>query len=236
MRTSGTLAAGLLATLCVSLPQAAAAAVPEPTINGVVVQDVTQSFVFDRIGRQAGGPTFDDDFYRGTVQAKVIHAPDDTYDFYFHITLSSGEIRDFDSVWQTPASYTVAHHATAHPVRFPGGDASEPANAGPAPGTFFSNALGVSAIWLTPFQGGPGAAGALTEGILLLDTDARAYAANATYQLVDVGDFFSVSWRGESEVFNTFGPAIPEPETYALMLAGIGLLAFARARRRKSVR
>lgn len=232
MRSDLTAAASLTAILALAAT-AATAAVPEPVINGVVVQDVTQPFAFDQAGWDVESePWLFEDHYRGTVQTKVIRAPDSTYDFYFHITVSSGAISSFSSMWQTAASYTVAYHGTDHPFRFES-DATEPASAGPAPGSFVSNAVGVSAYWLTPFQGDARFAGALHEGILLFDTDARAYAANTTYMLADRADFFRGGWSGDSPLFNTFGPAaIPEPQTYALMLTGIGLLAFVQARRR----
>jgi hypothetical protein len=68
----------------------------------------------------------------------------------------------------------------------------------------------------------------LHEGVLVLDTDAKAYAATASYWISDSYDRTQGYSNGESPVFTTFGPAIPEPETYALMLAGLGLLAFRR--------
>ena len=59
----------------------AVAAVPQPPINGVVVEDVTQSYVFDRIGYDNEiGPFIDEDAYQGTVRSMVIRAADSTFD------------------------------------------------------------------------------------------------------------------------------------------------------------
>jgi hypothetical protein len=72
----------------------------------------------------------------------------------------------------------------------------------------------------------------LNEGVLVLDTDAKAYAATASYRISDSYDRTQGYSSGQSPVFTTFGPAIPEPKTYALMLSGLGLLAFGRRWRR----
>ena len=67
----------------------AAAQVPQPPINGVVMQDVTQTFIFDRVGTvNESAPFVDEGAYRGAVRSMVIRAPDNTYDFYFHFTTS----------------------------------------------------------------------------------------------------------------------------------------------------
>ena len=68
--------------------------------------------------------------------------------------------------------------------------------------------------------------GTLQEGVLVLDTDAKAYAATATYRLADDIGGLQGYYHGQSPDFVTFGPAVPEPQTYALMLCGLGALAF----------
>jgi hypothetical protein len=205
----------------------AVAAVPPPPINGVVVEDVTQRFSFDRIGVEYDtGPYTVKDLYEGTVRSMVIRAPDDTFDFYFHITPSTARLRTFSFLWQTPTSYTVAYHVTDPVVLWrPSGPS------GPAPGESAVDALELRALWTEAENIDSG--GSLLEGMIVLDTDARAYAATGTYQLGDSINRMLGYYDGQSADFVTFGPAIPEPETYALMLCGLGLLALGRRLRHR---
>jgi hypothetical protein len=221
MRSDSMISSCLAAVLAVAAT-AAGAALPAPPFNGAVVEDVTQTYLFDRNWTRDNdiGPHVDEDAYRGTVRAIVIKAPDDTFDFYFHIARSAGTLGDFDLRWQVPASYTVAYHVTDPELLF----VPSPQLAGPAPGTSFTDTIFVRATWvedgLSP--------GSLAEGWLGLDTDARAYVENATYVLGDSLDRLQGSYLAQSREFTTFGPAIPEAETYALMLAGLGLLGLRR--------
>jgi len=214
-----------LAAILAAAATAAGAAVPPPQIDGVVVEDVTQSYVFDQIGFDVErGPYIHENAYKGTVRSMVIKAPDNTFDFYFHFDPSSGVLGDFGARWQVSTSYTVAYHVTDQELLW-----APAAPSSPAPGSSFIDASSADAMW----RQGETEGGALSEGWLGLDTDAKAYAANATYQVGDsmvrlIGDY-----RGTSPVFTTFGPAIPEPETYALMLAGLGLLALGRRVRQR---
>ena len=222
-RSESTKSFGVAAALALGT-SAGLAAVPQPPINGVVVEDLVQSFVFDRVGTNyESGPFVDEDAYRGAVRSMVIRAPDNTYDFYFHFTTSegSGALRSFDLSWPVPTSFTVAFHATDPDLPFaPQGPSA------PAPGTSFTNALGIHTFWLADENGG----GSLQEGVLLLDTDALAYAKTASYVVGDDVNRTQGFYSGQSTPMVTFGPAIPEPETYALMLAGLGLLMLRRRR------
>jgi hypothetical protein len=204
----------------------AAAVVPEPPINGVVVQDFIQPFSFDRVGVDfVDGPFVDEDAYQGTVHTRVIRAVDNTFDFYFRFDVTSGRLHSFDYQWQKPVAYTVAYHVQEPDLPWaPGGPSS------PAPGTSATGARSLHANWTE--SGSIPSGGSLLSGVLLLDTDATAYARNATFQIGDMLNGMQGFYSGESPVFTTFGPAVPEPEAYALMVLGLGGVAWA-ARRRK---
>jgi hypothetical protein len=220
------ISAGLAAVLAMAAT-AAGAALPAPPVNGVVVEDVTQTYLFDRNWTRDinDGPHVDEDAYQGTVRAIVIKAPDNTFDFYFHFARSAGTLGNFTLHWQVPASYTVAYHVTDPGILM----VPPPQLAGPAPGLSFADRMVVDATWVADGF----SPGSLAEGWLGLDTDARAYAENATYVLRDSLDRLQVAYIARSPEFTTFGPAIPEPETYALMLAGLGLLALGRRVRQR---
>jgi len=103
MKCDSKILAGLGAILA-GAATVAAAQVPQPPINGVVVQDVTQTFSFDRIGVDyETGPYTVKDHYQGTVRSMVVQAPDDTFDFYFHISASTTQLRHFTYLWQVTA-------------------------------------------------------------------------------------------------------------------------------------
>jgi hypothetical protein len=224
-RSRSTILASVAGILALSAPPAAAA-VPDPTINGVVVEDVTRSFSFDRVGEQMDtGPFVVEDAYQGTVRTIVIRALDNTYDFYFRITPTTAPLRTFEFSWQAATSYTVAYHATDPEMLFlPAGPAR------PTPGTSETGAVGLQANWSGADNIDTG--GLLMEGVLLLDTDAKAYSRTATYRLGDSIDRLVGNYRGESADFVAFGPAVPEPQTWALILVGLGLVTLVDRRRR----
>ena len=50
--------------------------------------------------------------YQGTLRSMVTQAADSRFDFYFHVTGSTTQLRKFTYLWQALASYTVAYHVT----------------------------------------------------------------------------------------------------------------------------
>jgi hypothetical protein len=85
-----------------------------------------------------------------------------------------------------------------------------------------ASARAFSAFWTVVEDGG----GALSDGVIVLDTDATAYGLTGTYRLSDSQDLLQGNCSAVSELYRTFAPAVPEPRTYALMLCGLGALAF----------
>jgi hypothetical protein len=75
-------------------------------------------------------------------KSRLVRAPDDTFDFYFHITTSSSSLKGFRFNWQALASYTVAYHATDPELLWIGEGPSSP-----APGSSESDVRRASAFW-----------------------------------------------------------------------------------------
>jgi hypothetical protein len=67
---------------------AGAVTLPDPTLQGTVVEEFTQPYVFDGMGGNPRDPAPGQEpfvipnAFRGTVNMKVIHDTDGTYDFY----------------------------------------------------------------------------------------------------------------------------------------------------------
>ena len=89
-------------------------------------------------------------------------------------------------------------------------------------GPFASGTTPLMQAWSTPFNAAPGVTGSTT--VISLPS----LSAN-TYTLEIRGDLVGVAGGSYSGVLNV--SPIPEPENYALLLAGLGLLAFATRRK-----
>jgi hypothetical protein len=210
---------------------AAAVTVPDPTFRGTVVEDFTQAYVFDGMGGNPRDPAPGEEpfvipnAFRGTVNLKVIHDTDGTYDFYFRVTTGVGDtgfrstIEDFFySARQVPTSLTVAHHAYSVLPGFENGDIR------PSVGETFPPSNDAWFHWST--EADLFGFGILEEAVFLLDTDARAYAKTGQFRIDASTRDFSMG----SVPYDAFAPAIPEPTTVALMLGGLALLAMVRWR------
>jgi hypothetical protein len=165
------------------------------------------------------GPVF------GTVQSQVIESIDGTFDFYWRVTSDTGS---FTGINDIRVSSFFAGTGTVGWRSDLGGDVRPfPFNSGydAAPG---------KANWLF-FPVGDGD-GSIEPGqgsyALFIDTDARFYAKTADFQVVT--DFVQDKGGsvGESGLYATFAPAVPEPQTYVLMLGGLAVTAWAVRRRR----
>jgi hypothetical protein len=211
---------------------AAAATVPDPTFRGTVVEDFTQPYVFDGMGGNPRDPAPGEEpfvipnAFRGTVNMKVIHDTDGTYDFYFRVATGIGDtgVRApiEDLIYEPPPlgiAFTVTHHAYALTSNYTDG------YIGPMVGEVFRPPQTYPSFhWATePDIFG---FGLLEEAVFVLDTDARAYAKTGRFWIDASVRDFSMG----SAPYAAFAPAIPEPATYALMLGGLGLLAMVRKR------
>lgn len=201
-----------------SLPGVSVAEFPQ--LAGVVVEDVTTPFSYQAIVRDMGEDERTETVF-GTVQSQVVKSIDGSFDFYWRISNSVGSgslVNDFRVSPSIPIA--GAYHA----------DYRSDIGVGLAPFLGGANPATGAAGWLFPFQQ-DGGEGPLFPGgttlSLLLDTDATAYSNSGSF-LVET-DFSEQegSGFGTSGLYATFAPAIPEPQTYALMLVGLGLLGFA---------
>ena len=214
---------------------AAAVTVPDPTFRGTVVEDFNQPYVFDGMGGNPRDPAPGEEpfvipnAFRGTVQMKVIHDTDGTYDFYFRITTGIGDagvrapIEDF--FYEPPplgTTFTVAHHAYSLADNYADGDIR------PLVGDFFRPPQTYAPWFHWSSESDLFGFGLLEEAVFVLDTDARAYAKTGQFRIDASTRDFSMG----SVPYDAFAPAIPEPTTYALMLGGAAVVVFLAKRRR----
>jgi hypothetical protein len=171
-----------------------------PELAGVVLEDVLQPFSFN-------GAT-------GTVQNRVVReTASGTLDFYWRVMVdaqSTGHIEafrvgDFGYSYLTDADWRIDGLGSAapyvgrlfNPASNPGGD--------------------INFLFTDPAVGGPGYE---SSRFFFVHTGATAYAKTAQY------DMLCAPNGCISQTYQTFAPAVPEPQTYALMLAGLAAMAW----------
>lgn len=174
-----------------------------PELAGVVLEDAIQAFSFQGV--------------TGTVQNRVVREASGTLDFYWKVNVDSSatgtgvaafRLTDFglanisDADWRIDGLGTIG----ATTARLFNG-ASYPTGS-------------------VNFLFGDGIRAGESSSFFFLHTNAMAYAKTAQFDLLDVG------LQNLSPVYSTFAPAVPEPSSYAMVLAGLAVAGVAMRRRR----
>jgi hypothetical protein len=187
----------------------------QPELAGVVLEDELLQF---SLAVSQGSS----DLITGTVQQRVVREDGSgTLDFYWRITEvnggSLGYLRvgnfvteTYDANYRTDGLGSVAPTSLTHFTPPQGGATSN----------YFANFNFVDANGADTLGSGQQAY------FVFLHTDATRYAKTAFFDIASTGTYT------ESQSFAAFTPAVPEPASFALFLAGLGLTASAAARRR----
>lgn len=174
-----------------------------PELGGTVLEDSIQDFSFEGV--------------TGTVQNRVVRTGAGTLDFSWRINVdprSTGtgvaafRLIDFGYEFLKDADWRIDGLGTVAP------DAAR----------LFNEATHPTGAINFLFNGGIHAGE--ESRFFFLHTNATAYAKTASFDLLNVGP------QALSPAYQTFAPAVPEPETYALFVAGLAVAGLAARRRR----
>ena len=188
-------------------------AAANPYLAGTVLEDELISFSL-AASQIAGAPLI-----TGTVQQRVVRENDTgTLDFYWRITeLNSGSLG-----YLRLGNFNSAVFDTNYRLDGLG-------DIGPTSARRFSDALdSYINFGFTDAAGGDSLLAGQSSYFIFLHTDATRYAKTGIADIASTGTYTA------SSTFATFAPAVPEPETYAMFLAGLGLLGLAKTFRAKN--
>jgi hypothetical protein len=223
----------------------------QPKLAGQVVADESVPFSYD-IDANGSGASFLTYTLSGTVQSQVVRALDGTYDFYWRVQPNPlVPYRGLDAfgdpttgvdslpylVKIATSSFTLSGFSTPTMQADwlnDGASGVQPLAAAAGNGKvvfgfgddFVNPVTGeletLPAVGLMPHE---------ESRFFFVDTEAQAYAKTGSFEL----DSLAIGlFGGSSASYATFAPsAVPEPQTYALMLAGLGGVLMAGRRRRR---
>lgn len=188
-------------------------AAAHPYLAGTVLEDELVSFSL-AASQTAGAPLI-----TGTLQQRIVREQDTgTLDFYWRITELSGGSLGYLRLGNFNTATFDAN------FRLDG-----LGNVGPTSAHRFS---GMQENSINFGFTDTGNADSLLAGqssyFIFLHTDATRYAKTGLADIASTGTYTA------STTISTFAPAVPEPGTYAMFLAGLGLLGWARNRRTKN--
>ena len=227
----------------VALPGTSVAA--QPHLAGTVVEDLLTPFAYRVAAHQSNsGVTLD---LTGTVQSQVVRAVDGTFDFYWRVLPDAqyeSQICGSEDPPQCIISTQTSRNVPLSDFYVGSFNVPEvradwrsdgPGEAAPRMGGLdfrpgFNNFQFGAVVGDPPeFYSRSTLRTGIDSYFVFIDTDARAYSKSGVFFLSTKDELYfccGIAFGGSSGLYATFAPAlIPEPQTWALMLAGLAGLA-----------
>jgi hypothetical protein len=191
----------------------------EPQLAGSIVEDVVTPFSYSGWLQDLGvapHPLTLTGEVRGSVQSRVVLSNDNTYDFYWRVTVDRESFLPVSHLFVegfAPDKYNANW-------RLDGEGNVPPALIGQRDNGELYWSFGLFAPQSRQIT--PGSA----SYFLFIDTDAHAYSRTASFSLLsgrNESGSMLVTWGGTSESYLTFAPSpVPEPSATWLALIGLG--------------